>query len=1165
MKPVAVVTPWFGEKTAGGAERTARQIAHRLQNRGYAVEVLTTCCDSFFSPWGENQYETGETADGDVTVRRFSVDSQNFPDFDRVNRILLSHPPERLLPGCSPVSPELEQVFIRENINSRSLLQYLKENQSRYHAFLFIPYLYGPILQGLPLVADKALLQPCLHDEAYAYLSAAGDIFRQARAVLFHTEGESKLARALYGPGIDQKGFLVGTGVERPEERTGKPNPALRAGRTPYLLCIGKRDPKKNTGFLTDVFAAYKKKHPDSPLQLILCGPGTGSYSNPEAGIEDRGEVGEKEKQALLEHCLALVNPSLNESYSRVIMEAWLAGKPVAANSGCLATAGLVKEAQGGLTAAAASEWIDVFHRLSRMRKRDLRRMGRKGYAYACRHADWDAVIDRYEKILLDMQETAAVRTRPGTGKTIHQIMPVYASGDAISRQAVLIRKYLLQKGYKSDIFTCHIEPGENKANQFHPDCMWDADAVIYHHSIGTELLDFIQKHQGPKALMYHNITPAHYFEYDPPFAALLQEGRRALKTLAGHLNTGYGDSAYNTRELKEAGFKHTGVLPIVIDPAVWKTPPDPQVMDELQGKGTHIIFVGRIAPNKCPHHLIEAFVHYLGLDPGAKLHLVGKALPDDAYYHHLLALILKYKLHRKVFIAGKVDQSRLHAYYRCADLFWSMSEHEGFGVPLIESMWFDIPVLAYRAAAVPETLDRAGVMFEDKSDWTKLARRAYRMIHEPEYRDRIIAGQRRRREAFLPGNVLPRLEPLLQRLEEEKPAKRKVAFVVQRCGQEVSGGAEDLCLQLAGIMKDSWDIDILTTCAKDYTTWENHYSRGKNQVGEVPVVRFPVDQVRDTEAFNQISAQLNRNLEEADAAQQEAWMIAQGPVSKSLVRYIKKRRRKYDAFVFFTYLYASTYFTLPEVAKKSILVPTAHDEWMIKMGIWDWFFDLPRGFLFLSEGEKEFLSHRFPHAGLSGPVIQIPVSSPTRYSPERFREKYDIQSPYLLYVGRLDASKGCLELIHFFINFCSRNATPAKLVLIGKGAMNVPKHPAVISLGYVDTQTKWDALAGCEWLVNPSAYESLSLVLLEAWNVKRPVLVTAKCGVMVRQCMLSQGGLWYNGYQEFEKILLHVDDSEKDRMGEQGCGYVQAHHSRNGTRRKMEESIGRVVWENGQ
>ncbi len=1158
MKPVAVVTPWFGEKSAGGAERTARQIAHRLRDRGYKVEVLTTCCESFFAPWGEDQYEPGETTDGDVAVRRFSVDSQNFADFDRVNRILLNHSPERLLPGCSPVSPSLEQVFIRENINSRPLLRYLEENQSRYHAFLFIPYLYGPILQGLPLVAKKALLQPCLHDEAYAYLPAAGEIFRWARAVLFHTEGEWKLARSLYGPVINQKGHLVGTGVERPAERTGKPDVLSRTNNAPYLFYIGKRDPMKNTGFLAEVFGAYKNRHPDSPLKLILCGPGTGSYNDPAAGIEDRGEVGEKEKQALLEHCLALVNPSFNESYSRVIMEAWLARKPVAVNSRCLATAGLVKESQGGLSAAAASEWGDVFHRLSQMRKRELRRMGRKGYAYARRHADWDVVIDRYEKILRDMDDSAPLRHSRGTGKTIHQIMPVYAYGDAISRQAFQIRQYLLQKGYKSDIFTCHTEPGENTANRFHPDCLWDADAVIYHHSIGTELLDFIQKHQGPKALVYHNVTPAHYFAHDPRFAALLKEGRLALKTLAQHLNTGYGDSAYNTGELKEAGFKHTGVLPIVIDPAVWNTPPDPQLMGTLQGKGSHLIFVGRIAPNKCQHHLIEAFVRYLELDPGAKLHLIGKALPDDGYYHHLLSLILKYKLHRKVFITGKVDQSRLHAYYRCADLFWSMSAHEGFGVPLIESMWFDVPVLAYRAAAVPETLGPAGAMFTDKSDWKSLAHKAYRMIHEPEHRNRIIAGQRRRRAAFLPGNVLPRLEA-------EKPAKRKVAFVVQRCGREVSGGAEKLCLQLAGMMKDSWDIDILTTCAKDYTTWENHYPAGKSRLDEAAVVRFPVDQVRDTEVFNQISVQLNRNLEEADAAQQEAWMIAQGPVSKSLLRHIKKRHRKYDAFVFFTYLYASTYFGLPEVAEKSILVPTAHDEWMIKMGIWDWFFDLPRGFIFLSEGEKEFLTSRFPHAGLSGPVIQIPVSPPPRYSPERFREKYDIRSPYLLYVGRLDASKGCLELIHFFINFCCRNACRTKLVLIGKGAMNVPKHPAVISLGYVDTQTKWDALAGCEWLVNPSAYESLSLVLLEAWNVKRPVLVTAKCGVMVRQCSLSQGGLWYNGYQEFEKILLHVGDEEKNRLGEQGHTYVQANHRRNGTRRIMEESIERVVWENGQ
>ena len=351
-----------------------------------------------------------------------------------------------------------------------------------------------------------------------------------------------------------------------------------------------------------------------------------------------------------------------------------------------------------------------------------------------------------------------------------------------------------------------------------------------------------------------------------------------------------------------------------------------------------------------------------------------------------------------------------------------------------------------------------------------------------------------------------------------------KIAFIVQRNGKEVNGGSETYCFLIAKLMIAVWDVEILTTCALDYMTWENYYNEGVEIVDGVPIRRFKVDKPRDIEKFNEFSSKIFNKPNKMDLSDAEQWMKLQGPLSGDLLKYIEKEQQKYDAFVFFTYLYATTYYGLQLVEKnKAFLVPTAHDEKPIYLPIWDDWFKKPQGFIINTIEERSFLKKRFPEVDFKGDIVGIGVDIPKVYSNIRFRQKYDIYAPYILYIGRIDESKGCGQLFEYFIKFKEKNKIQLKLVVAGKPVMSIPNHKDIIHIGFIDDQTKFDAIEGCEFLINPSPFESLSIVLLEAWSLNKPVLVNAKSKVMVGQCTRSNGGLWYSNYYKYSKQVNYL------------------------------------------
>jgi glycosyltransferase involved in cell wall biosynthesis len=373
---------------------------------------------------------------------------------------------------------------------------------------------------------------------------------------------------------------------------------------------------------------------------------------------------------------------------------------------------------------------------------------------------------------------------------------------------------------------------------------------------------------------------------------------------------------------------------------------------------------------------------------------------------------------------------------------------------------------------------------------------------------------------------------------------KPRVAFVVQRCGAEVNGGAEAHCLQVAQHMSKHWDTDVLTTRALDYMTWEDSYPAGVEQVGGTTIRRFSVDEPRDVARFNQLSSELHARQSTATPEEQDAWMRLQGPVSSALCDYLDDACDEYDAFIFFGYLYATTYFGLPRVREKAFLAPLAHDEWTIYFSMWDSFFGLPRRLIFNTSFERDFLRKRFPALSLEGPVVGAGIEPPSEFAPDRFRERYQLHDPFLLYVGRVDESKGCAVLLEQFIAGRAAGRIEHKLVLAGAEVMPIPFHDDVIHLGFIDETQKWQAMAACDWLVMPSPHESLSLVLLEAWAAGRPAIVTADAEVLVGQCRRANAGLWYRDATEFEAILRTTDDRTKAAMGANGRAFVAEHYS---------------------
>jgi glycosyltransferase involved in cell wall biosynthesis len=348
----------------------------------------------------------------------------------------------------------------------------------------------------------------------------------------------------------------------------------------------------------------------------------------------------------------------------------------------------------------------------------------------------------------------------------VNQWLPAAHRGDAVGDSARRVRALLRAMGHASEIYALTIDDDmREEARPFEDPEATTGDLTIYHFAVPSPMTAAFATLNGGRVLQYHNVTPAHFFApYEPAVFRLAALGRRELASLAGSGVLALGDSDYNRRELEAAGFTRTGVMPIAVDTGRLTAAPAHPILEKILRDGlTNFLFVGRIVPNKRIEDIVRLAEQYKRyIDAQYRFIFVGRTDGVPRYYAMVRALIDRYEMLPDRFLfPGVVSDWELAAYYRTASVYISMSEHEGFCVPLVEAMANDVPVLAYASTAVPETLGGAGVLFEPK-DMEYAAELLGQLAFDPDLRERVIAGQRRRLDDFSDGAIAGRLREVL-------------------------------------------------------------------------------------------------------------------------------------------------------------------------------------------------------------------------------------------------------------------------------------------------------------------------------------------------------------------------------------------------------------------
>lgn len=368
---------------------------------------------------------------------------------------------------------------------------------------------------------------------------------------------------------------------------------------------------------------------------------------------------------------------------------------------------------------------------------------------------------------------------------------------------------------------------------------------------------------------------------------------------------------------------------------------------------------------------------------------------------------------------------------------------------------------------------------------------------------------------------------------------KTRIAFVCQRYGQEVNGGSEQYCRQVAEKLAEEYDVTVYTTCAFDYITWANHYPPGTEQLNNVTVKRFPVTKTRNRYRSALAARALRVNPFHSEKAEWH-WIDLQGPYCPELIETLKAEADCYQTVFFMTYLYYTAVRGLMLDLPNAVLIPTAHDEPPVYFHCYDKTFSKAKGFVWLTSEERAFATGRFPQIR-DIPSVMAGIGIEETIVSEALLPQQLINQPYFLYAGRIARSKGCGEMLEYFRMYKKKHPGNLKLVLVGNPVMRIPKEEDILLLGYISEQEKAAVMANAKALVLHSRYESLSMVVLESMQLGRPVLVTAESEVLKGHCERSKAGFSFSGYPEYEeKLNILLNDSEtEEKMGQNGRKYV--------------------------
>ena len=370
-----------------------------------------------------------------------------------------------------------------------------------------------------------------------------------------------------------------------------------------------------------------------------------------------------------------------------------------------------------------------------------------------------------------------------------------------------------------------------------------------------------------------------------------------------------------------------------------------------------------------------------------------------------------------------------------------------------------------------------------------------------------------------------------------------KLAVAVQRYGADINGGAELHARYIAERLARHAEVEVVTTCARDYVTWRNERAPGAEQVNGVNVRRFPVDRERDPRDFGRQSERVFDHRH--SIADELSWLESEGPTSGALVNYLA-RGADFDFVILFSYRYYHAYHAARALAGKVVLVPTAERDAAIGLSIFGPVFRSVRAIMYNSYEERAMIEAASANADVPGVVVGVGSDVPERSDPERFRRQFKITRPFAIYIGRIDENKGCRELFDHYRRYAATFPRGLDLVLIGSAMMPVPDHPRIHHLGFLGDQDKFDALAAADLLIMPSYFESLSMVALEAWALGKPVLANGRCDVLKGQCIRSGAGLYYESYEEFAEAVFALESNGPlhARLGRNGREYFRTHYA---------------------
>ncbi len=407
----------------------------------------------------------------------------------------------------------------------------------------------------------------------------------------------------------------------------------------------------------------------------------------------------------------------------------------------------------------------------------------------------------------------------------------------------------------------------------------------------------------------------------------------------------------------------------------------------------------------------------------------------------------------------------------------------------------------------------------------------------------------------------------------------KKIGIIVQRYGKQINGGAESHARMIAEKLSVQFEMTVLTSCAINYHSWESELSEGESYEGNIRILRFKSDRIMSRKE----DAYLSRKIRERHLPQKfyrwlgkpkwwykifpqaevtkmdyQKWLETQGPYTPGLIDYLKQNEEEYVAFIFFTAVYFPAAVGVMEFPEKSILVPLMHDEPVAYFPVFRAVMASPRWILFNTYAEQRFCEKLYPIQLTNKKIVAVGIDIPDDTIDKDVLAAFKIDKPYIIYLGRIDVQKGCDTLLLYFQNFLDSISADMQLVFVGKDAMNIKPSQSIILTGFISDKDKEQLLKQAEALVVPSAYESLSLALLESFACKIPVIANGKTEVLKDHIDKSGGGWCYENEEDFINIMNEINQNKEEKIlkGKKGYQYVTSNYTWENVLKVYDEAI---------